>query len=222
MAAVRIKVNSDGAARALGQFAQSTSDGQRLQLLTTIGQGQLVSIYRTFDEGGSPAGSWPALAASTVKRMKGGASGHKLLIRSGRLRNSIRVQAAGNTVTIGTNLKYAPVQQLGSRDRGTGAGPQARIAGRDVKVGAHESHWMQRRGLRGVQIVDKNGVRRTVVKKEIGPLHRKKTSVRAHGRFQNIPGRPYLVFRPEDPARINEQVALFYVTQAKNAGLKVD
>jgi phage virion morphogenesis protein len=222
MAALRVNVNSDGVAKALGQFAANTSSGKRAQLMAVIGAGQLVSVYRTFDEEGSPAGSWPRLAASTVKRMKGAASGHKLLIRSGRLRNSIRAEVTQNVVVIGTNVKYAGVHQRGSADRGSGAGPQARIAGRDVKVDSHESHWMQRRGLRGVQIVDKNGKKRTVVKKEIGPLQRKKTTVRSHSRFQNIPARPYLVFRPEDPQRIEEQVALFYVTQAKDAGLKVN
>jgi phage virion morphogenesis protein len=221
MAALRVQVDSDGAARALGQFAANTSAGKRVQLMKTIGAGQLVSVYRTFSEEGSPAGSWPALAASSVKRMKGSAGGHKLLIQSGRLRNSIRVQAEQSKVTLGTNLSYAGVHQFGSRDRGAGQGPQARIAGRDVSVGKHESHWMQRRGLRGVSIVDKNGNRRTVIRKEVGPLQRKSFSVGSHRRFQNIPARPYLVFRPEDPGRIEQQVQLFYVAQAKDAGLRV-
>ena len=218
---LQIKVDNQGAAAALGKFVAGTSQGQRVQLMNVIGSGQLVSIYRTFEDEGSPAGSWPALAASTVKRMKGDAGGHKLLIRSGRLRNSIQVQAEAYKVTIGTNLSYAAVHQFGSRDRGAGEGPQAKIAGRDVKVAAHESHWMQRRGLRGVRITDKNGVSRTVVKREIGPLQRKTFQVKSHGRHQNIPARPYLVFRPEDPARIEEQVRLFYVNKAKDAGLKV-
>src|SRR5262249_15460217 len=65
---------------------------------------------RTFREQGSPAGSWPPLAASTLKRGKGGA-GRKILIQSGRLKNSINYDVQGNTLTIGTNLVYARIQQ---------------------------------------------------------------------------------------------------------------
>jgi phage virion morphogenesis protein len=220
MPSLQIKVNADGAARALGQFAMNTSTGQRIQLMRAIGNAQLVSIYKTFDEQGSPSGSWPRLADSTVKRMKGGAAGHKLLIKSGRLRNSIRVDADANSVRIGTHLVYAGVHQFGSRDRGAGEGPQARVEGRGVRVDAHASHWMQRRGLQRVSVLGSDGKRRTVLKREEGPLQRKEFTVRKHTRYQNIPARPYLVFRPEDPARIEETVRLFYVTQAKAAGLE--
>jgi phage virion morphogenesis protein len=216
----RVKVETEGAARALGQFAANTSQGKRVQLMRTVGAAQLVSIYKTFDEEGSPAGSWPRLADSTVKRMKGKAGNHKLLIKSGRLRNSIRVEATADSVRIGTHLIYAGVHQFGSHDRGAGEGPQARIAGRGVKVDAHASHWMQKRGLRRVSVIGKDGKRRSVLKREEGPLQRKQTSVRRHTRYQNIPARPYLVFRPEDPARIEETIRLFYVTQARDAGLE--
>ena len=70
------------------------------------------SIERTFREQGSPAGSWPKLAASTLKRGKGGA-GRKILIQSGRLKNSITYQVTGSTLVIGTNLVYAGIQQTG-------------------------------------------------------------------------------------------------------------
>ncbi len=217
---IRIKVNSAGAVQALGQFAASTAPGQRTALMQTIGAGMLVSIYKTFAEEGSPAGSWPGLAASTIKRMKG-AGGHKLLVRSGRLRNSIRAVAEADRVVIGTNLVYAAVHQFGSRDRGMGLGPQARVSGRGVQVNAHDSHRTAKRQKGRISIVDKNGVTRTVTRNMPGPLMRTDFKVRGHQRFQNIPARPYLVFRPEDPARIQEQVDLFYKTQAQNAGLQV-
>jgi len=129
-------------------------------MLRVAGELMRASIARTFRDEGSPAGSWPRLAASTMKK-KGYTTGHKLLILSGRLFGSISYQVNGNTLTIGTNLVYAAVQQFGSADRRGGSiGPQAKIAGRAAKT--------------------KSG----------------------RGRFQNIPARPYLVFRPEDPQNI--------------------
>jgi phage virion morphogenesis protein len=125
-------------------------------MLRVAGELMRASIARTFRDEGSPAGSWPRLAASTMKK-KGYTTGHKLLILSGRLFGSISYQVTGNTLTIGTNRVYAAVQQFGSADRRGGSiGPQAKIAGRETK----------------------------------------------RGRFQNIPARPYLVFRPEDPKNI--------------------
>jgi len=127
-------------------------------MLRVAGELMRASIARTFRDQGSPAGSWPKLAASTLKK-KAYTSGHKLLILSGRLFGSISYQVSGNALNIGTNLVYAAVQQFGSADRvGGSIGAQARIAGRAAK----------------------------------------------NGRHQNIPARPYLVFRPEDPARIME------------------
>ena len=218
--AIRIKVNAAGAVNALGRFAASTSAGQRVELMRTIGAGMLVSIYKTFQEEGSPSGSWPGLAASTIKRMKG-AGGHKLLFQRGRLRNSIHSVAEANRVVIGTNLVYAAVHLYGSRDRGIGEGPQAKIDGRGVLVKGRDSHRTATRGKGGLRIVDKNGVSRMVTRNMAGPLMRTYFKVKGHTRHQNIPARPYLVFRPEDPARIREQVDLFYLTQARNAGLQV-
>jgi phage virion morphogenesis protein len=81
-------------------------------LLKVMGQVMRSSIERTFRDQGSPAGSWAPLAASTLKRGRGGV-GRKILIQSGRLKNSVSYQVAGRTLTIGTNLKYAAVQQVG-------------------------------------------------------------------------------------------------------------
>jgi phage gpG-like protein len=81
-------------------------------LLKIAGEVMRGSIERTFREQGSPAGSWAPLAASTLKRGKGGA-GRKILIQSGRLKNSMTYQVNGDTLTIGTNLAYAQIQQEG-------------------------------------------------------------------------------------------------------------
>jgi phage gpG-like protein len=81
-------------------------------LLKIAGEVMRGSIERTFREQGSPAGSWAPLAASTLKRGKGGA-GRKILIQSVRLKNSNTYQVSGNVLTIGTNLVYAQIQQEG-------------------------------------------------------------------------------------------------------------
>jgi phage virion morphogenesis protein len=90
------------------------------------------SFDRTFREQGSPAGSWKPLAAWTRtgaankihyrkgKLLRGrtarGAAlepGRLMLIKSGRLKNSITYQVTGNQLVMGSNLKYAAIQQLG-------------------------------------------------------------------------------------------------------------
>lgn len=134
-------------------------------LLRVAGEVMRGSIKRTFREQGSPAGSWPPLAASTLKRGRGGA-GRKMLIQSGRLKNSVTYTVSGNTLTIGTNLTYAAIQQLGGE------------AGRK-------------------------------------PPFKKKGGKRAQ-----IPARPYLVFRPEDPERIQAAMERVIDAAADAEGLK--
>lgn len=158
------------------------------------------SIARTFRDEGSPAGSWPRLAASTMKK-KAYTSGHKLLILSGRLFGSIAGLIGRNTLTIGTNLVYAAVQNFGSADRRGGSiGAQAKLAGRAVDVPEHEgSRASFNRHGKGV---DAKGRSRTMRLR--GPANRTQFKVGAHTRHQNIPARQFLVFRPEDPARVVE------------------
>ncbi len=217
---ISIKVDSGRAVASVQRFARTLQARQRL--LVDLGMAMLISIRRTFREQGAPANSWAPIAASTRRsKPKIYGLGHKLLVLRGRLINSIGVQTEGeNSVRIGTNLVYAAVQHFGSKDRGMGAGPQARIEGRDVAVKEHR--YFRMRGLRtvNVEVEGKNGKKRTIRMKQFGPANRKEVSVGAHRRFQNIPGRPYMVFRPEDPERL-QQIALAYVARCrKEAGLE--
>jgi phage gpG-like protein len=220
MATVQIKTEAGQVITSLSAFSMFLQNKQ--SLLEVIGAGQLVSIYRTFAEEGSPSGSWAPLAESTRKRYK--RDGHKLLIKSGNLRNSIKAVVAGNSVTIGTGVVYAAVQQFGSRDRGSiGYGPRTKaMDDAKVKVGEHD-----RESFRGprvkygrVTIVDKNGRTRRVWMRRAGPIERRVGKVSAHERHQNIPARPYLVFRPEDPERIEQEVRTWVSEQANAAGLE--
>lgn len=189
----------------LGDLRTGVADLQNM--LNIAGVLMRASVARTFREEGSPAGSWPRLALSTLKNKKYKA-GHKLLIMSGRLFNSITYTVEGDTLIIGTNVVYAAVHQFGSADRRGGSiGPQARIGDRAVEIREH-SYTATRRNRSGDKFgtVDRytpdgfkiKGRRRKLV----SGINVRQTNVRAHHRFQNIPARPYLVIRPEDPQRI--------------------
>ena len=66
---------------------------------------------------------------------------------------------------------------------------------------------------------DKNGKMRSTRRAILGPRNRSAVSVGAHTRHQNIPPRPYLVFRPEDPQRIRGVVVRYVNLAKQRAGL---
>lgn len=100
-------------------------------LLRAAGAVMAGSIVQTFRDEGSPAGSWAPLAPSTLKRLKGKAAGHKLLIQTGRLRNSIAQEIDGKTLRIGSNVIYARIHQEGGL---AGRGHKAHIPARPYLV----------------------------------------------------------------------------------------
>ncbi|HKV94886.1 MAG TPA: phage virion morphogenesis protein [Candidatus Angelobacter sp.] len=109
MSDLKITVNDAPMQIALKNFSARIVPGSLLKIAGAVMRS---SIEQTFRDQGSPAGSWPALAPSTLKRGKGGI-GRKMLIQSGRMKNSINYLVEGNTLTIGTNLRYAAIQQKG-------------------------------------------------------------------------------------------------------------
>jgi phage gpG-like protein len=203
VAEVVVKVDASKVTLALAQFRLGIE--QRAELMQTLGAGQLKSIYQTFDEQGSPAGSWRGLSFSSKGWMKRKYSaGHKLLIDTGHMRNSIGSVASGDTVTLGTNVKYAKWQQFGW------TGTQQ----------VRDYTYAGRMGLGRMITTNKLGRKQTVTRKIAGPgvpIH-----VKAHKRLISIPARPFLVFRPEDPQRISEEVSLFLVERARQAGLEAN
>jgi phage virion morphogenesis protein len=109
--AVQFKVNDREVRLQLQNFSQRVGKGS---LLRVFGEVMRASIEQTFRDQGSPAGSWAPLAASTLARDRIRGAGRKILIRSGRLKNSITYAVVGGErLLIGTNLKYAGIQQLG-------------------------------------------------------------------------------------------------------------
>lgn len=219
-----VQVEKDRVVVALGRLRLSIRDNE--ELMRQIGASQLVSVRRTFRDQGSPANSWAPLSPNTIKRNpKKYGSGHKLLIDKGILLNSITYAPFTGGVVIGTNLAYARVHQEGSADRrGAAIGPQAKIDGRSVRVGRH-SYMRTRRNRQGDKFgkIDRYtsegfkivGKRRKLV----SGISINQTDVKEHTRYQNIPPRPYLVFRPEDPARIRALVVAYVNKAKRDAGL---
>jgi phage gpG-like protein len=212
MAAKIVQVDDSSVVVALGRFRLSL--GQNEELMNQIGASQLASVRRTFRDQGVPAGSWVPLAASTIRsNPKIYGAGHKLLVRSGRLLNSIGYQAKPGSVVIGTNLKYAAVHQHGSRDRSTAIGPQSK-AESEATVGVKTHGYFRLSSELGVGHLPGRGRRKIQ-----GPRGRSLVIAEKHQRHQNIPPRPYLVFRPEDPTRIRGIVQRFVAKAKSDAGL---
>jgi len=199
----------------LGQFKAAATD--RFALLSIVGELMRTSIARTFREEGSPAGSWPKLALSTLKH-KGYTTGHKLLILSARLFGSFTYVVSGDTLTIGTNVPYARVQQEGSKDwMGGAAGP--RSLDQMLAIGAHAAARTQDFKRYGKDLrTGKDGKTRSVRVREQGPANATRYQVEAHTRRQNIPARPFLVFRPEDPGRFTDGIEAFLRGKAMRIG----
>jgi len=170
-------------------------------------------VKRTFREEGSPAGSWVPLSPNTIKRdPKRYGAGHKLLVLSGNLSRSFHFVRSGTGVVISNNVRYAAVQNFGSRDRSTAIGPQTEAESKaTVGVKAHS----YARFSRELGVGQLRGRKRRIA----GPRNLKTVNVGAHTRHQNIPPRAFMVFRPEDPERIRRQVVAFTNEAAKKAGL---
>jgi phage gpG-like protein len=196
----------------LGDLRSSVTDVR--PLLNIAGEVMRGSIARTFREEGSPAGSWPKLAISTLRKKKY-TSGHMLLVMRGILRSSFTYAPAGNTLTIGTNVVYAAVHQFGSRDyRGGFTGPMTKeqhsaYEAERVTVEAHKSSRIQGKRYGTDLRTGKDGKVRRVRVRLAGPQNRSKFEVGKHQRHQNIPARPFLVFRPEDPQRIADEISSY-------------
>lgn len=205
---------------ALGRFRLSLQQDE--ELMSEIGASMLVSIRRTFREQGVPAGSWAPLSPNTIKRNpKKYGPGHKLLIDKGTLLNSITSITYPHSVTIGTSLVYAAVHQFGSRDRGAVAiGPRTKAQSEavvDVKERSYQHEFALPK--RRVKDADRNGRIRRTLRRMVGPRNLKTVNVRSYTRHQNIPARPYLVFRPEDPERIRGMVVRYIDRAEAAAGL---
>ena len=207
MAAVVVKCDAANVTISLHKFALSL--GAKEQLLRIIGAGQLKSVRRTFAEQGSPSGSWAPLSPVSLqwRKYKNGGGGHRLLIDKGLLLNSITFAVQGNSVVIGTALGYAGVHQYGF----DGA--------QNVRPYSYTRRQKSRDASGKFKIVNKAGRGQTVTRKTVSGIAT--VNVRSFTRHLHIPARPFLVFRAEDPARIQEETQLFVKQSAAQSGLEL-
>lgn len=187
----------------LSRFALSL--GAREQLMNIIGVGQLKSVRQTFRDSGSPSGSWPPLSPASLSWRKY-STGHKLLVDTGLLLNSITFAVQGNSVVVGTGLRYASVHQYGFD------GDQS------VKPYSYTRRQRSRDTFGSQKITNKLGRSQTVHRKTSSGIAT--VNVRGFTRHIRIPARPFLVFRPEDPARIQAEVEEYVKQSAAQAGLE--
>jgi phage virion morphogenesis protein len=105
-------------------------------VMKTIGQVIRTSIQKNFEEGGRPQG-WIKLSPATVGKKRKGAG--KILVDSGRLKNSIKVQAFSDRVEVGTNVIYAAIHHFGGQ---AGRGGKVRIPARPYML-IQEEDWKE-------------------------------------------------------------------------------
>jgi phage gpG-like protein len=133
MADATVTVNSTQAKFALQGFSEAIGVEPILKIFGAVMRD---SVQKTFREQGSPAGSWPALAPSTIKSRKF-VSGDKILIRRGLLLNSVneQVTVAGHEGKLvhGTNLKYAAIQNSGGFAGRKTQSPKSRARGKKFR-----------------------------------------------------------------------------------------
>ena len=89
------------------QLTQRLSKPQ--QALKECGLVLLRSISKNFKQGGRPV-KWKKSARARL-------TGDKTLIDTARLKNSITMDVSGNILTVGTNVKYARIHELGGSIR---------------------------------------------------------------------------------------------------------
>jgi phage gpG-like protein len=110
-----VEVVDSEASRLLGRLAGLSGDIR--WFLKDIGDLVLNSSLKTFETSHDPYGApWQPLKSSTVaKRRKGkGSGGHKILLDTGALRNSLHAKVEGDSVLIGTDRVYGPTHEFGA------------------------------------------------------------------------------------------------------------
>jgi phage gpG-like protein len=201
---IEVKVDVNKATAKLAGFRALIAD--RLTLIRALGLRILESIYRTFDESGSPSGSWPPLSPVSLRWNPKYTEAHKLLMDSGVGRSSVQVQEESNDhLAIGTPLKYMIVQNQGY------SGPQS------VKAYTYQRRAKARDTFAKFSTTTKRGNRTTVTRKTSSGV----TFVRVNGFTRNIhiPARPFLVFRSEDPEALGAIAQNWMRHKAGEAGL---
>ena len=136
-----IKIESERVFRGLERLRRSLD--KRDAMLDEIGQVLAASARERFRTNKAPDGTpWKELSAKTLRRKKN----PKILVESGELHGSIHHEVQGDTVTIGTNVKYAGVHQFGetvqipARQGSSKVGTKGKDKGRFMKASSKAKH----------------------------------------------------------------------------------
>ncbi|MBI4242252.1 MAG: phage virion morphogenesis protein [Candidatus Rokubacteria bacterium] len=142
-------------------------------VLAEFGIHMIRSVEQTFQAGGRPT-AWPP----SIRAMRGGG---KTLIKTARLKNSIVATVTGpRSLSVGTNVKYAAVHQLGFS--GT------------VQIPEHIRRVKSRNVYRVKTATTVSG-RKIRSRRKIASGF---AVVKAHPAHMRIPARPFLVAQDED------------------------
>lgn len=108
---VAFKVTDAAVRTALAKLTQQVANLR--PAMAEIGSALVARTLMRFEGSFGPNGvPWKPVSRATAKR-KARAGRTKLLIWSGRLRNSITYQAGAAQVAVGSNVRYAAIHQLG-------------------------------------------------------------------------------------------------------------
>lgn len=148
-------------------------------LLAVWGQIARTSAIRNFESGGRPTRWLPSIRA----RKHGGLT----LVFSGRLRQSISARVSDSYVTVGTNVVYARIHQLGGVVE---TGPRSRVL-----------------AFSGGKFMSRSAARR----RRKGAIQVR--FARSGGAYIPIPARPFLLVQTEDLAEMR-RAAVGYLAGA--------
>jgi phage virion morphogenesis protein len=104
-----------GLSRLLGRISQLATDTRHVEgALRSAGTHVVGSVQKNFEQQGRPR-KWSPLAPATLRqRRKGkGRGGPKILVDTGKMKNSINYQVYGEGVKIGLNAVQARRQHFG-------------------------------------------------------------------------------------------------------------
>ena len=148
MIKLTVDLNAELAKEALASLKAKM--GNMTPVMRTVGQVIRASVQKNFETGGRPTG-WVKLSPVTTAGKKRGKGGHKILVDTARLKNSPKVKASANEVTVGTNLVYAAIQHFGGM---AGRGQKVKIPARPYmliqpedwdEINREASEWLLKR-----------------------------------------------------------------------------
>jgi phage virion morphogenesis protein len=126
---IKVSIEGSGIREMLERLQGRT--GNLTPVLRAIGETVRTSVERNFEAQGRP-GKWSP--SQRVLR-----TGGQALSLTGRLRCSFSVKATGSQATVGTNVVYAAIHQMGGK---TGKGHKATIPARPFMM-VQDEDWAQ-------------------------------------------------------------------------------